>query len=261
MTALMATDATLTVTIHNSRPIELTDLTESLQSLGRQYSRYLNKNKVVLAGESKLYVQEVRQGSAVFELVDLVPLGLFGSIEAMNTLVDFSKHLTAMYQWFIRGGEQPKEELKEVDLRNYANILSPVAKDAGASMTFSGEFHNSPVTIYSLTSGQAGEALSEIWNQINTVRQTQPAGEYEQVVFYWDVLKNQRDSGASERGIINSISPKPVRVTFASEEVKARIAFMQDRNPMLVGFIVDVRVETVQDKPVLYNILRVRGEV
>ena len=259
----MAGDATLTVTIHNTRAIELTTLTESLQSLGRQYGRYLIKNRVVLASESKLYVQEVRHGSAVFELVDLVPLGLFGSIESMNTLVDFSKHLTEMYKWFtgpVRR-ERPKEELKEVDLRNYANILGPVAKDAGASMSFSGAFHNSPVTVYSLTSSQAGEALSQIWAEIDEIRKVQPAGEYEQVVFYWDVLKNQRDSGASERGIINSINQRPVRVTFASDEVKAQIAFMQDRNPMLVGFIVDVRVETIQDKPVLYNILRVHGEV
>jgi hypothetical protein len=259
----MAEGATLTIAIFNSRAIELVNLTESLQSLGRQYSRYLHKNKVVLASESKLHIQEVRSGGIIFELVDLAPLGLFDKVEGINTLIAFSKHLVEMYKWFtgpVRK-ERPKEDLKEVDLRNYANILGPVARDARASMTISSSFPSALVTSYSLTSSQAGEALSQIWAEIAEIRKVHPAGEYEQVVFYWDILKNQRDSGASERGIINSINQRPVRVVFASDEVKAQIAFMQDRNPMLVGFVVDVRVETIQEKPILYNILRVHGEL
>ena len=259
---LMATDATLTITIENTRPIELSDLTNSLQSLGRQYSRYLSKNKVRVTPESKLYVQEVRNGSAVFELIDLLPVGLaFANAENFNTLIDFGKNLGEVYKWFIGKGPKPKEELREPDLKNYEAILSPVAKDSGSQMLFTGNFNDSPITIYQVNSLEANAAQNSIGRLINEQRLIQPGGYHENVVFYLHVFKNQPTSGTGEKGVIESISQLPIKVTFASDTVKAEIGFIQGQNPMLIGFIVDVQVETIQGKPVLYNILRVRGQV
>lgn len=258
----MAADATLTVTIANTRPIELTDLTNSLQGLGRQYARYLSKNRVKVTAESRLYVQEVRSGSAVFELIDLMPLGLvFANAENFNTLLDFGKNLGDVYRFFAGQGPEPKEELKEADLKNYEFILGPVAKDHGALMSFAGQYNNSPITIYQIGSLEANAAQNGIGRAVTEQRLLQPGGYHENVVFYWHQLRNQPESGAGESGVIESLGQLPVKVGFASEAVKTQLAFMKDRNPMLIGFIVDVQVETVQGRPALYNITQVKGEV
>lgn len=259
----MASDAMLTVTIENTAPIELLDLSESLQSLGRQYVRYLNKHNIKVADDARLYVQEVRKGSAVFELVDLAPLlpVIFADAENYNNIIDFAKNLREVYNYFIGKGPAPKEELKQQDLRNYKTILNPVAKDSGANMILSGDFRGANVIVLNLSSLEANAAQNAIERAYETLNTKEAIGEHDKVVFYWHTLKKQQESGDGERGVIESLSKAPVKVVFANDTIKSEMAFMTDKNPMLVGFIVDVIVETVQEKPVLYNIRKVHGVV
>ncbi|MCC3159677.1 hypothetical protein LJ737_20720 [Hymenobacter sp. 15J16-1T3B] len=250
-------EAMLTVTINNTTPIELLDLSDSLQSLGRQYVRYLTKHNIRVPDEARLYVQEIRKGSVVVELSDLMlPAAvLFSNPEHFNNLVDFSKNLRDIYRYFTGLGPKPKEDLKEADLRNYSNVLQPVAKDAGANIDFSGTFQNSPIVVFNLNSMEANAAQNGIEREIQRLRTVEVGGYHQKVVFYWHTLKNEQNNAAGDRGIIESLSPSPVKVVFAQEGLKQTIAFMANKNPMLAGFVVDVHVETVQGKPVLYNIV------
>ena len=58
---------------------------------------------------------------------------------------------------------------------------------------------------------------------------------------------------------IESVFHLPVRVVFASEDIHQAILLMDDNKLLNEIYLIDVRVETVDDKPVLYKILRLHG--
>src|SRR3712207_2028165 len=54
-------DAKLTVKIENKRPVELTDLTESLLSLGDEYKRFVAAHPDLSGTQNvRLYIKEIR---------------------------------------------------------------------------------------------------------------------------------------------------------------------------------------------------------
>jgi len=60
-----------------------------------------------------------------------------------------------------------------------------------------------------------------------------------------------------DRGIIESISPRPVKLIFASEEVKRQIVEHPD-NPFQKLFLVDVEAKATEGKVRLYRIFTVK---
>lgn len=254
-------EAKLTVKIENVKPVELLDLSDSLQCLGRQYVRYLTKHNVKISNEARLYVKEIRAGSVIIDLQDLLPFSvLFADAKNFNNVVDFAKNLKQVYDFFLGKVASPKEELKEQDLKNYNAIVNPVAKDAGAQMFFNATFNNFAVVVYQLSSLEANAAQNSIRRELDNIKET-VAGFHDKVVFYWHTIRNAQDVSTGEKGVIESINSMPVKVTFLNDALKNEIAFMKDYNPMLSGFVVDVQVETIQDRPVLYKILKVHDVV
>ena len=67
-------EAKLTIHIENKSPIELIDFTESFEALGNEYYKFLSENEnFKLKKETKLYVKEIKSGSIITVLSDLVP--------------------------------------------------------------------------------------------------------------------------------------------------------------------------------------------
>ncbi len=66
---------------------------------------------------------------------------------------------------------------------------------------------------------------------------------------------------AGEKGIIETISDKPLKIVYASELAGQRIKseLREDDNPLKKAFLVDVNVETVRGAPHAYRILHVHS--
>lgn len=64
-------------------------------------------------------------------------------------------------------------------------------------------------------------------------------------------------STAGDRGIIESLSPDPVKLIFASDQVKAQI-LEQPENPFQKIFLVDVEAKSASGRIRLYKILGVK---
>ena len=60
----------LEIKIDYSRPVELADLTISLQGLARSYKRYSSQHSTEVSDAVKLYVREIRSGSIAVDLVN-----------------------------------------------------------------------------------------------------------------------------------------------------------------------------------------------
>ncbi|MCA9800311.1 MAG: hypothetical protein KC474_12250, partial [Cyanobacteria bacterium HKST-UBA04] len=63
-------DVRLTVTLENKMPMELSDMTLSLLALSSSYNRFVKTSgpRVKSGGRLKLYVKEVRAGSAIVDI-------------------------------------------------------------------------------------------------------------------------------------------------------------------------------------------------
>lgn len=109
-----------------------TDLTLSLLGISQQFQRFVESetNQDYQAG-AELYIKEVRKGSIVLELVaqtmPILPLVWSGG--SLSEWVNLSK---AIIEWLLGKIESPPKELTKQDLKQWHNILEPVAKD-GAS--------------------------------------------------------------------------------------------------------------------------------
>lgn len=103
-------EAKLTIKIENKRPVELTDFTDSFSSLGSQYYKFLSENdSFSLKPETKLYIKEIKSGSIITELSDLVPLVL-PFVENSNSVIDFTAFLKMGFDYFLEKIEvKPKD--------------------------------------------------------------------------------------------------------------------------------------------------------
>jgi hypothetical protein len=70
-------------------------------------------------------------------------------------------------------------------------------------------------------------------------------------------VRGEAKSSSGDRGIIESVSPLPVKLLFTSEEIKKGILEAPE-NPFQRVFIVDVQVKTANGKAALYKVLALK---
>jgi hypothetical protein len=118
----------LEVTIKNTKPVVLTDLTLSLLAIGHQYESFIENdvpaNQQVSA---ELLVKEVRTGSIVFELVahaiPIAPILWDG-----GSLAEWAKVAKDMVLFWLGKQKAPPKQITKTDLKQWDNILEPVAR-------------------------------------------------------------------------------------------------------------------------------------
>ena len=140
-------EAKLTVYIENKNPIKIIDFTESFESLGNEYYKFLSEHsEFKLNAETKLYVKEIKTGSIITVLSDLTPM-VIPFIEHSNSVIEFTKFLKKGFNYFLGKKEEKPKELDLKDCNNFNNIIKPVAKDNGSNVTFTGDFNFGEVTV------------------------------------------------------------------------------------------------------------------
>ncbi len=83
----------LTIEIVNAKPVELLDLTTSFLSVGDEYRRFATSRGLAGADDARFYVQQIRTGSIIADLVPMLPVVFVASlplIENLNTIVQFA---------------------------------------------------------------------------------------------------------------------------------------------------------------------------
>jgi hypothetical protein len=249
---LMA-EAKLTVHIENKNPIELTDFTESFESLGNEYYKFLSEHsQFKLSSETKLYIKEVKSGSITTILSDLVPMVL-PFVEHSNSVIEFTKFLKKGFNYFLGNSTEKPKEFDAKDCSNFNNIIKPIAKDNGSNVTFTGDFNFGDVTINMDFNSIEANAIQNGINRERGLLKEPAKNLHQKVLFYWDSAKYGDKSKAVDRGFIDSINSASLRVTFENQEIKKRMLDIEE-NPFHFLFIVDVEVMTVQTIPTVYKI-------
>lgn len=246
----------LEITINNTVPVELTGLTMALLGVSQQYQRFIeNEATAQCRAGSELFIKEVRSGSIIVELVaqtlPVVPLFWQG-----GSLLEWANHAKSVMEWLNGKRAQPPKSVTKQDLRQWHNILEPVAKDRGAQMNFSVSEGSQVTNQFFITSEGANAAQNAIHREVG--RLEEPADHVErQRVMVWYQTKFDDKSKTGNRAVVESISKAAVKVIFENNAVKKAMLAGDprfDKPWHELAYIVDVRVQTLQGVPKVYTI-------
>lgn len=246
-------ESKLTVRFCNKKPVELIDFTESLLGVGQQYIRYIERHpEDAEAKDVKLYIKEVRPGSIVADLIALAPLAI-PFAEQANSIIGFASHAKSVVDYLLGRGEKPAD-IEKKDYDNYSKIVNPVAKDESAQLNLSVVINGDVTQTFNINYVEANAVQNKINRDLLDMKE--PVERLQRkVVLYWYQARNDPKSKAGDKAIIESVSQLPIKTVFGVESLKHEMLFDSDINPFKFAYVVDVYVETIQNRPAVYKLI------
>lgn len=256
--AAMTDQIKLTVQLKNESPVALLDFTNSFLGLADEYGRYARHHEPqAVVRDAQLYVREVKSGSIIVDLVALSPMAL-PFIEHANSIIKFGEFIWKIYGFLLgRDGENPG--LKKKDLENVIDIMEPIAKDSSSQIHYQTVIDGGVHNHYYFNSVEANAIQNAARREIAAMKEP-VTGIHRNVLLYFFQVRDDTKSAVGDRGIIERISPFPVKVRFQTEEIKSHVLHA-DENPFHFAYLIDVAVETIEDKPIVYNVMAVHETI
>ncbi|WP_414898421.1 hypothetical protein [Rhodovulum sp. YEN HP10] len=253
--------------IDRKTPLTLERLTFGMMAMGAEYEKFIqSQHPNAEDHEADLLVQRVKEGSIVIELVGaLAPI-----FQGMNNIIIFEQ-FTNLVKGRLSTLSKPNGRLDDTsprELENLARMVETVAGDSGGTGEMLAVQYNSDSGEKHVTASifwkakDAEQVVSNARAQIREIR----GGESDKQcgllmhLFQTNISEAVPDRSSGEKGIIESISPKPKRLIYASDLAGQRIkgAWSDERiSPYDLGFVVDVDVQMVNGRPSAYRILEV----
>lgn len=251
-------DAVLRVEIKNSKPVDLIDLTTSLMALAQSFKDFATANSGdPLPDNMRLYVKEMKSGSVIAELVTLTEQAQWIT-ENIEVLAGFVGNLNDLMTFFMGKVDAPAQRPTKRQAEQIIGIAEPIAKDSAAQMNvqvMDGGVVNLHQTIH-ITSLDANAM------QNGAKRFLGPALPASYVaadqIMVLEQVKNVANAKTGDRGVIEAITSRPVKLRFLTEEGKRKVLELDHLNPLQCAFLVDVDVRSVEGKPVLYQVIDVK---
>lgn len=252
----------LEVTIKNTKPVILTDLTMALLGIGQQFERFIeNETNEQYKVGSELFIKEVRSGSIVIELIaqgmTVVPL-----LWQNGSLAEWVNYAKDVIEWLNGKVLTPPKELTKQDLKQWNNILEPVAKDHSSQINISVSEGGKVINQFFINSEQANATQNAIRREIERLDEPDDHVQRKRVMV-WYQTKFDDSTPTGNRAVIESITNSPVKVIFENNAVKKAMLLGDPKFTKSwheLAYIVDVRVQTVQGAPKVYTILNYYDE-
>lgn len=259
----MSNQYKLSIKIDNKTPIELNQLTASLNALANQYDSFLKKSNDFdyKKHERKLYISKLESGSVYAELVPyVVPL-----LTHMNSIIQFGQYLKTCYDYFLNKENKNEYLLDKKDYLALSNIIEPTANDNNGNIAINiikgdnNNIHQSVININTLESNAIQNAISKH----NNIEDTSTL--YTKELMYWanaNFLKNHKQT--TGKVIIEKINKKPKKVIFVNADDEKYTMSSNDTFPNIdwqnLCYVVDVEVSYIEEEPQLYKVLKLYNE-
>ena len=243
------------IEIKNSQPVELISYTNSLLCLADEYKTFLCQDQgPTSANESKLYIKQIKAGSIITELISQSP-GMLPVITDINNIIAFSLYLNLFIKYMLTN--EGTQEYSRKSLDNMASFLEPIAADKKASIHVATAINGNNNVVFNISSTEANAIQNQSRKMIEAMKQP-ITGVHRNVVLYWFQTRNDPKSQAGYQGIVESIGKTPVRVIMDAE-IRQSILDLPG-NIYNYAYLVDINVSTVNDKPMLYEILELHDK-
>lgn len=249
-------DIRLHIHIEDTQPMELLDLTGALASLNNLYVSYLKRHPGQnVRSDAKLYIKEIKHGCVIIELVDTLAVAVLPFMENANTIIGFVEYCKAAIGYFL-GKSDDNPGLTVSDCRDFGNIVNPIAADNGAAINI-GTYINGDVKVELTTNSMESNAVQNaVRKEIERLSVLEQTDMHKNVLMTWQQASSDIRNNAKNRGVIDSIIPgRAMKVLFEDDDVKRKMLYGED-NPLTSVYVVDVKVETSQNKPVAYRIVK-----
>lgn len=252
----------LEIRINNERPVMLADLTVALLGVSQQFEKFI-ENEVGTSDQvgSGLFVKEVRSGSIVVELVSQV-LPLMPLLWTGGSLSEWLNYSKSIIDWLNGKIPTAPKNITKQDLRQWNDILEPVARDQGSQMILSVTGDNNTIQQIFVSSTEANAAQNRIRREIEAMDEPDNSI-HQKCVMTWYQAKFDNESDTGNKAIIEGISAAPVKVIFENNAVKRA---MMAGDPKFskswheLAYIVDVKVQTIKGQPKVYTIINYYDE-
>ena len=247
----------LSIKIENKKPVELNQLTVSLNALSRQYDSFLKRSNCTKS-DRKLYLHKLERGSVIVELV-AASIPLFSDI---NTIMTFFNYLKSSFEYFL-GKSEAKYQYSRQDLEEMHSIIEQTSKDNGSSTSISIKNGDVTTNIYNVSYIDANAAQNGIKRYLENIETVRPAF-FSKELMYWANANFVKNKKAHDKVVIEKIDKHPKKVIFANDEDKlyatTHNSLFKDKNWQDLAYIVDVDVSYIEDVPKEYKILRIYRE-
>lgn len=254
----------LSIKIENKKPIELNQLTLSLNALACQYDSFLRKSNDFDYHklERKLYISKLEGGSLYAELVPaVIPL-----LNEFNTILTFGSYLKSCYEYFLGIKSVLDYKLTKTDCNELAEIINQTAGDMGSKLKLEVNGNINQINIINYNSIEASAAQNGIRKHLE--RAEDIPRNYSKELMYWanaSFLKAQSNNKPlGDKVIIEKIDKKPKKVIFVNSEDKTAAMSPNSAFPgkawQDLSYIVDVEVSYIEDTPQEYKITKLYKE-
>ena len=252
----------LSIKISNKKPIELNELTNSLNCLAREYDTYCNNELNLPKSDRNLEIVKLEQGSLLIELAPaVVPL-----IQEINSVYCFGKYFIETIDFFT-GKKDAKlnDKFSKKNCDNVSGFFNQSANDAGSNIHIKIEGDNNRIFLdRQIDSVESNAIQNQLYKHRNNLLEQEPQILHK-VQFYWSVasfnLKNVDKN--SDKGIIEKIDKKQRKVFFQNnedKEIMTKFNSSLNKDWQNLVYIVDVEALKLQDVIKIYKILKVHTE-
>jgi hypothetical protein len=246
-------EPTLTVSISDFTHLELESFASSFGAFADEYTNYITESRnIAVSSDVHLYIKEVRAGSIIAVLHAFAPT-ILPFAENASSIIGFTEHIKLGFKWLLGHAGPRPDHVNKQSIENLSKIVEPIAKDNAAMLNVGTNYGVIYNVHLSVSSPEAKKIQNAAIGELLPTREA-ATGRHNRVVLYLYQARNTPKSGAGDTGKIDSISTGPVRVIFEDDNVKAQI-LSNSENPFKLAYLIDVEVETMNERPVLYKVL------
>lgn len=247
----------LTIKIDNNNPVDLAALSASFTAFAEEFKDFTERETNSPAPDNmRLYVKELRSGSIIADLVTFADQADW-VIKHIDVLAAFVGNINDIANYFLGKPTNLKEKPTTRQAKNIAKIVEPVANDHSSQMNITVTDGGTVNIIHNYNTIEA----NAIQNSVNKFLGPQlPASQmlFDQLLALEQVKNDAAKTG--DKGVIETVSNKPIKLQFMSGEAKQAILGIED-NPFHCLFLVDVEVLSHGGKPKVYKIHSVKDVI
>ena len=251
----------LSIKINNKNPVELNQLTISLNALANQYDNFLKKNQDFNYAKAhrKLYISKLEEGSIYIELLPaLMPL-----INDFNTIAAFANYLKDVYGFFLGYEKKLCHQITKTDCVELGDFINQIASDNESNIAIGIKGDNNITNVIVLDSIKSNAVQNAIRKHIESNMQEDPKIYHKQLM-YWANASFIRNKTTDGKVIISNIDKNPKKVIFEQEQDKIiatthNVKFPK-KNWQDLAYIVDVEVSYLDNVPKVYKITKLYSD-
>lgn len=249
-------DPVLRLYLEPNRPIEISELTNALGSLSRQYQAFaVQQGLATKQVDARLLVSNVAPGSIDINLIPdwhtviatAVPL-VPAIHDRAELVIKFAKRIKAVLDFFLEEKKPVGVPVTIKDCDDAKNIVTPIAQNGGQQTIY--VTHNDNRQIIMQTTAEEARKIFDSASECKARLSSVTEDKKQCVALVWKQLARDvartAEKSSPDRGIIYEIDKNPHPVFFTDDTAYLKREMIDDEeNPYKKVFFVDVDISRV----------------